>query len=176
MDQGTSAKRMLMNEEIPLKLGYIGIKNRAQEDINNKVPVEKSLEDERKFFEGHPDYKDLPQEVLGTKSLTTKLSNILMLHIGRCLPAIIKEINMKVEALETRLSELGNALPTNSKERVNFLMNMITDFTTGFRNTISGKYVSGSKVAGGGAKIKEDMRKVYEDFIATDYKCSAEYT
>jgi hypothetical protein len=45
MDQGTSAKKMLMNEEIPLRLGYIGIKNRSQEDINNKVPVEKSLED-----------------------------------------------------------------------------------------------------------------------------------
>jgi hypothetical protein len=30
MDQGTNAKRMLMNEEIHLKLGYIGIKNRSQ--------------------------------------------------------------------------------------------------------------------------------------------------
>ncbi len=39
MDKGTSAKRMLMNEEIHLKLGYIGIVNRAQEDINNRVPV-----------------------------------------------------------------------------------------------------------------------------------------
>lgn len=30
MDKGTSAKKMLMNEEIFLKLGYIGIVNRAQ--------------------------------------------------------------------------------------------------------------------------------------------------
>lgn len=39
MDQGTNARKMLLNEEIPLRLGYIGIKNRSQEDINNKVPV-----------------------------------------------------------------------------------------------------------------------------------------
>jgi hypothetical protein len=39
MDKGTSAKKMLLNEEIPLRLGFIGIKNRAQEDIINKVPV-----------------------------------------------------------------------------------------------------------------------------------------
>lgn len=39
MDKGTSAKKMLLNEEIHLKLGYIGIVNRAQEDINNRVPV-----------------------------------------------------------------------------------------------------------------------------------------
>lgn len=43
MDKGTSAKRMLMNEEIHLKLGYIGIVNRAQEDINNRVPVDVAL-------------------------------------------------------------------------------------------------------------------------------------
>jgi replication fork clamp-binding protein CrfC len=90
MDMGTNARKMLMNEEIPLRLGYIGIKNRSQEDINNKVPVEKSLEDERKYFENHPEYKDLPMEFLGTKSLTTKLSNILMTHIGKCMPAIIR--------------------------------------------------------------------------------------
>jgi hypothetical protein len=43
MDKGTSAKKMLMNDEIFLKLGYIGIVNRAQEDIKNKVPVEVAL-------------------------------------------------------------------------------------------------------------------------------------
>ena len=30
MDKGTSARKTLMNEEIHLKLGYIGIVNRAQ--------------------------------------------------------------------------------------------------------------------------------------------------
>jgi hypothetical protein len=72
--------------------------------------------------------------------------------------------------------KLGNALPTNSKERVNFLMNMISDFTSSFRNTISGKYVANSKAIGAGAKIKEDFRKIYDEFIAPDYKCSAEYS
>ena len=30
MDSGTSAKRMIMNQEVPLRLGYFGVKNRAQ--------------------------------------------------------------------------------------------------------------------------------------------------
>lgn len=50
MDKGTSAKRMLMNEDIHLKLGYIGIVNRAQEDIKNKVPVEVALKNQTTFF------------------------------------------------------------------------------------------------------------------------------
>jgi len=29
MDRGTDAKKMLMGEEIPLKLGYVGVKGRS---------------------------------------------------------------------------------------------------------------------------------------------------
>ena len=46
MDRGTDASKMIMNQEIPLKLGYVGIKNRSQEDINNKVKVSIALNKE----------------------------------------------------------------------------------------------------------------------------------
>ena len=29
MDRGVSAKRMIMNQEVPLRMGYVGVKNRA---------------------------------------------------------------------------------------------------------------------------------------------------
>ena len=35
MDRGTNAKRMILNQEVNLRLGYVGVKNRAQEDIIN---------------------------------------------------------------------------------------------------------------------------------------------
>ena len=92
MDKGTSARKMLMNEEIFLRLGYIGIVNRAQEDIINKVPVEIALQKEVEFFNKHPDYKQVPEKCLGTKSLTTKLSELLVEAIKRSLPDIIKQI------------------------------------------------------------------------------------
>lgn len=92
MDKGTSAKRMLMNEEIHLKLGYIGIVNRAQEDIVNKVPVEVALKREVEFFNKHPEYRDLPERVIGTRSLTSKLSELLVDAIKRSLPDIMKQI------------------------------------------------------------------------------------
>lgn len=92
MDKGTSAKRMLMNEEIHLKLGYIGIVNRAQEDIVNKVPVEVALKREVEFFNKHPDYRELPERYIGTRSLTSKLSELLVDAIKRSLPDIMKQI------------------------------------------------------------------------------------
>lgn len=77
MDKGTNARKMLLNDEIQLKLGYVGIRNRSQEDIINKVTVQQSLVDEEKFFQNCTEYKNLPEELFGTKSLTTKLSAIL---------------------------------------------------------------------------------------------------
>ena len=46
MDRGTDASKMILNQEIPLKLGFVGIKNRSQEDINNKVKVSIALNKE----------------------------------------------------------------------------------------------------------------------------------
>jgi replication fork clamp-binding protein CrfC len=40
MDRGTDARSLLLNEgEVKLKLGYVGIKNRCQADINEKKTV-----------------------------------------------------------------------------------------------------------------------------------------
>jgi hypothetical protein len=40
MDRGTDARSLLLNQgDVKLKLGYIGIKNRSQADINEKMTV-----------------------------------------------------------------------------------------------------------------------------------------
>lgn len=92
MDRGTDAKRLLNGEDVALKLGYVGVKNRSQADINEKKTVLKALEDERKFFATSPIYSSLPPSLLGTKSLTNKLTDVLYTHIRTCLPEIIAEI------------------------------------------------------------------------------------
>jgi hypothetical protein len=50
MDRGTNAKNMIMNRHIPLKLGYVGVKNRSQQDIIDGVNVTKALEQEKIYF------------------------------------------------------------------------------------------------------------------------------
>ena len=44
MDQGTSAKDILTGKIVSLKLGFFGVKNRSQFDLNNKMRVEQALE------------------------------------------------------------------------------------------------------------------------------------
>lgn len=59
MDSGTNAKSMLMGMDVPLKLGFVGIKNRSQQDIINKVKVQQALVMERDFFRKHPIYSTM---------------------------------------------------------------------------------------------------------------------
>ena len=39
MDRGTNASHILRNQLIPLRLGYVGVVNRCQEDINQKLSM-----------------------------------------------------------------------------------------------------------------------------------------
>ena len=39
MDRGTSAAHILRNAHIPLRLGYVGVVLRCQEEINNRAPM-----------------------------------------------------------------------------------------------------------------------------------------
>ena len=44
MDAGTNARNMLEGKDVPLRLGFVGIKNRSQKDIIDQVPVKKAQE------------------------------------------------------------------------------------------------------------------------------------
>jgi len=50
MDRGTNARKMIENKEVHLRLGFVGVKNRAQEDIVNQIPVKEAIAKERAFF------------------------------------------------------------------------------------------------------------------------------
>jgi hypothetical protein len=44
MDSGTNAKKTLLGHEVELKYGYVGIKNRSQQDIIDKINVAVALQ------------------------------------------------------------------------------------------------------------------------------------
>jgi replication fork clamp-binding protein CrfC len=46
MDKGTNAKRMLEGKDVSLRLGFIGIKNRSQQDIMDRISVKAAIEKE----------------------------------------------------------------------------------------------------------------------------------
>ena len=178
MDAGTDAKKALMNEEIYLKLGYVGVKNRSKQDLNNKLSMAETSRKEKEFFKSHPIYKNLPAGHLGTDVLINKLTKIYFKIIRENLPRIIKAINDRVKEAEEELDGLGQPMPTDDAGKMSLLWNMINEYCDIFRNILQGKYTNRrlSFLEGeGGFKIKILYKKLLEEFTG-DYKCTKGYT
>ena len=60
MDRGTNAKRMLEGKDVALRLGFIGIKNRSQQDIIDRITVKAAIDKEMLYFSMHPVYSSMP--------------------------------------------------------------------------------------------------------------------
>lgn len=139
MDRGTDASKMIMNQEIPLRLGYVGIKNRSQEDINNKVKVSVALNKEEEYFRNHPVYRNIDPRHVGTRSLTKKLTEVLERNINKHLRSILKEINEKARECEDVIRSLGQPLPKEGKEKIYLIWKLLTEFTEQYKAAIKGK-------------------------------------
>ena len=178
MDAGTDARKALMNEEIPLKLGYVGVKNRSKQDLMNKLSMAETARKEKEFFKSHPAYKNLPAGHLGTDVLINKLTKIYFRIIRENLPRIVKAINDRVKTAEEELQSLGQPMPTDDAGKMSLLWNMINEYCDVFRKVLQGKYnnkrlefLEGE----GGFKIKILYKKLLEEFTG-DYKATAGYS
>jgi dynamin 1-like protein len=169
MDAGTNARRMLTGQDVPLRLGYVGVKNRNQQSIIDKITVKKALKEEREYFENHPIYSSINQNLLGTDALTQKCTKIMFTHIKSHLPDIMREIKDKMNQISERLKDLGPPMPSLPKEKAHLLYNMVTEFCNLFKSTISGKYDSRrdrttTKEIYGGARLKMLLENLYREF------------
>lgn len=110
MDKGTNALEVLQGKLLPLKLGYIAVMNRSQQDIITGKSMKDALSDELKFFEEHPIYSSL-QGQCGTRFLGTTLNKTLMHHIKSKIPELRAKIS---KSLEDATKELASYPPVPS--------------------------------------------------------------
>lgn len=168
MDAGTNAKNMNLGKEVPLRLGYVGVKNRNNQDILDDKKVAQALNEEKEFFENHPIYQSMPSNLLGAHTLTNKCTKIMFTHIKTHLPDIMREIKDKIVEIEERLVNLGPPMPSSTRDKQHLLWNMVTEFINDFKNMLSGKQDSKAKASvkemKGGAKIKEFFEKLYVEY------------
>jgi len=176
MDQGTDAVKMLRGEDIPLKLGYVGVKMRSQQDITENKPIKQALQEEKAWFENHRLYSKMPPGMVGTTTLISKLSTELFKAIRRFLPQMKKEINEKRRSVQDRLDELGQGVPLDEAERLQVMWSMITDYCEMFKNTMRGKYDrklqryianmgTNDHSMSGGSKVRGIMNDFLVDFV-----------
>lgn len=177
MDAGTDARKELLNQGVPLKLGYVGVKNRKKQDLINKLSLSETLKKEKEFFESQKAYKCVPSDHLGTDALIHKLTKLYFKMISQDIQRIIKSINDKIKQAEEELHSLGSDLSTNDEGKMTLLWNMIKEYCDLFRNILHGKYNNKLQFleGEGGYKINILYKKLLEEYTG-DYMATAEYT
>lgn len=80
MDAGTNALDILTGRVYPLKLGFIGVVNRSQQDINTEKSMQDALEAESEFFKSHPAYRNIAHKN-GTRYLARSLNQVSWVYI-----------------------------------------------------------------------------------------------
>ena len=178
MDKGTDAKKVLLNQEIPLKLGYIAVKNRSKQDLIDKISMAETQKKERDFFKNHPIYKHLPQSCFGNDVLIQKLTKILFRIIRENLPGIIKSINDAIRRSEEELKILGTPMPTDEAGKISMIWNLLSEYCEIFKHILRGKY--DPKRAGylrdeGGYKVKAIFKNLLDEYTG-DYNVTDSYT
>ena len=177
MDKGTDAKKVLLNQEIPLKLGYIAVKNRSKQDLIDKISMEETQRKEREFFKNHPIYKHLPPSCFGNDVLIKNLTKILFRIIRENLPSIIRNINEAIKRCEDELKILGTPMPTDEAGKVSMVWNLLTEYCEIFKHILQGRYDpkrTGYLREEGGFKIKGIFKNLLEEYSG-DYSPTASY-
>ena len=92
MDNGTYCSKLLLNQEIPLNFGYVGVLNRTKAERINKMPIEEKYEKEKIFFNNHKIYNKVPFQLLGHESMIDKMKIIYFMMVKKKIIDIFVEL------------------------------------------------------------------------------------
>uniref|UniRef100_A0A9J7XRX6 Uncharacterized protein n=2 Tax=Cyprinus carpio TaxID=7962 RepID=A0A9J7XRX6_CYPCA len=137
--------RTVNNQVIQLKKGYMIVKCRGQQDINDKLNLVQALEKEKEFFKGNSHFRALLEDGKATiPLLAERLTKELVEHIAKTLPQVQKQLEMKLEKTSKDLKMLGDGVPLDENEKTNFLiMEILRDEVQEYVRTRRGKELPG---------------------------------
>ncbi|XP_041990326.1 dynamin-related protein 3A-like isoform X2 [Salvia splendens] len=149
MDRGTDACNFLLGKVIPLRLGYVGVVNRSQEDIMSRRTIKDALVAEEKFFRSRHVYNDLADRC-GVPQLAKKLNQILVRHIKTVLPGLKTRISAALVTVAKEHASYGEITESKAGQGA-LLLNILSKYSEAFSSMIEGKNeeMSTSELSGG---------------------------
>ncbi|CAN6458982.1 unnamed protein product [Victoria cruziana] len=160
MDRGTDACNFLLGNVIPLRLGYIGVVNRSQEDITQNKSIAEALAFEENFFRNRPVYHNLSDRC-GVPQLAKRLNQILVQHIKAVLPGLKARLNTQMVAVVKELSAYGEITESKAGQGA-LLLNILTKYCEAFSSLVEGKNEEMSTAElSGGARIHYIFQSIF---------------
>ncbi|KAM7264442.1 hypothetical protein ACFE04_002125 [Oxalis oulophora] len=160
MDRGTDARNLLMGKVIPLRLGYVGVVNRSQEDIMFNRSIKDALKEEDKFFKSRPIYNGIADRC-GIPQLAKKLNQVLVQHIKNILPGLKSRISKQLATVAKEHASFGEIVESKAGQGA-LLLNILHKYTEAFSSVVEGKNEDMSTVElSGGARIHYIFQQIF---------------
>lgn len=167
MDHGTNALDILSGRVYPLKLGFIGVMNRSQQDIQGNKSLSEALKSETDFFKHHPAYRNMANRC-GTQFLAKSLNTTLMGHIRERLPDIKARLNTLMGQTQQELASYGDMHFSGKEHRGSQILQLMTRFASSFISSIDGTSTEiSTKELCGGARIYYIFNSVFGNSLET---------
>uniref|UniRef100_A0A8C8SE70 Myxovirus (Influenza virus) resistance 1 n=1 Tax=Pelusios castaneus TaxID=367368 RepID=A0A8C8SE70_9SAUR len=158
VDRGTeqSVVEIVRNLVIHLRKGYMIVKCRGQQDIQNSQTLASAIQKERAFFEDEEIVLLSCKASLSSHSLflfrvlldenkatvpvlAEKLTTELVEHINKTLPALEDQINIQLEKTTEALLKYGKGTPKAEDEKLFFLIDKIKLFNQDIMSSVEGE-------------------------------------
>ncbi|NXV43976.1 MX protein, partial [Uria aalge] len=172
VDRGTeeSIIKILHNQVIPLKKGYMIVKCRGQQDIHNKLALADAIQQERKFFKSHKHFSILLEERKATiPHLAEKLTNELVRHIIKTLPTLENQIREVLQKTLQDLQKYRRGTPSTESEKLIFLTDLIKLFNQDISQVIRGE----EQLFGNEIRLFTKIRREFRTWEVTLLECAA---
>uniref|UniRef100_A0A8C1ULD0 Uncharacterized protein n=1 Tax=Cyprinus carpio TaxID=7962 RepID=A0A8C1ULD0_CYPCA len=129
IDRGTEKNilAVVQNKVIPLRKGYVMVKCRGQQQIDEKVSLVAATQIERDFFQNHNFFRPLLDENKATiKCLAIKLTQDLVSHIKKSLPKLDEQIKKQLWEVRNELKKCEDGPPQDLKGAKQFLIKSLS--------------------------------------------------
>ncbi|KAL3024446.1 hypothetical protein AAZX31_04G122000 [Glycine max] len=167
MDRGTDARNLLLGKVIPLRLGYVGVVNRCQEDIQMNRSIKDALAAEEKFFCSRSVYNSLADSC-GIPQLAKRLNQILAQHIMAVLPGLRARISTSLVAVAKEYASYGEITESKAGQAA-LLLNILSKYCEAFSSMVEGnnEEISTSELFGG-ARIHYIFQSIFVRSLEVD--------
>ncbi|XP_078416439.1 interferon-induced GTP-binding protein Mx3-like [Cetorhinus maximus] len=133
--------KIINNQMVPLKKGYMLIKCRGQHDLLANTSLASALEKETEFFNKNIHFRPLLDKKMASfQHLSTRLTSELVVQIRKCLPGIHEKIGSKINEITKQFNEMGGTIPEDTKARVHILTSKILNYCDELTNLAMGDY------------------------------------
>ncbi|KAL6072486.1 hypothetical protein STEG23_030730 [Scotinomys teguina] len=142
VDRGTEDKvvDVVRNLVCHLKKGYMIVKCRGQQDIQEQLSLTEALEKEQAFFKDHPHFSVLLEDGKATvPRLAERLTTELISHICKSLPLLENQIKKCHQTANEELQKYGADIPEDDNEKTFFLIDKINTFNQDITAIVQGE-------------------------------------